>query len=473
MSASAEQEALEDTQVEMDIEEEEVVDEMKVDFDALNELASSSSASMVKLSSEYQRLTNSPRMDDVAIAIKEQCIYKLANICTSPHFAQAASESDGAQFKDILDLLQYYNDFFAAIPKAKTAKIVRNIIDIVSKVPDSLDTQIVLCRDVAKWCVEEKRNFLRQRIEAKLASLLLQKGQSQEALKLVSSLLVELKKLDDKQMLTEVHLTESRIYFDLHNAPKSKASLTASRTAANAIYVVPLLQAELDEMSGLLQCDEGDSTTAFSYFLEAFEAYDNATHERAVPCLKYMILCKILSESTKDVPQLLSGKHGLKHAGADLSAMAAVADAAKCRSLEKFQTAVETYSQYLRTDLLISRHLDILYDRMLEANLMKLIHPFSCVEVAHVAHLINLPHDVVEKKLSQMILDHKLTGILDQGKGHLIVYDSSEKDSSFEKGAEVVSNLGQVVETLFSRAKGLSKAAATATTTPKDKATAK
>ena len=55
MSASAEQEALEDTQVEMDIEEEEVVDEMKVDFDALNELASSSSASMVKLSSEYQR----------------------------------------------------------------------------------------------------------------------------------------------------------------------------------------------------------------------------------------------------------------------------------------------------------------------------------------------------------------------------------------------------------------------------------
>ena len=32
-----------------------VVDEMKVDFDALNELASSSSASMVKLSSEYQR----------------------------------------------------------------------------------------------------------------------------------------------------------------------------------------------------------------------------------------------------------------------------------------------------------------------------------------------------------------------------------------------------------------------------------
>ena len=108
----------------------------------------------------------------------------------------------------------------------------------------------------------------------------------------------DLKKLDDKQMLTEVHLTESRIYHALQNIPKctlpsplsypsytyltphiytyicicvltiAKASLTASRSAANSIYVSPLLQAEIDEMSGALHCEEGDHTTAYSYFLE-------------------------------------------------------------------------------------------------------------------------------------------------------------------------------------------------------------
>jgi 26S proteasome regulatory subunit N6 len=61
----------------------------------------------------------------------------------------------------------------------------------------------------------------------------------------------------------------------------------------------------------------------------------------------------------------------------------------------------------------------------------------------------------VEKKLSQMILDGKFQGIIDQGKGQLVVYEESEKDMAMEKGLKVINNMDDVVTSLFERSKAL------------------
>lgn len=380
--------------------------------------------------------------------IKEIAIYKLARVFT-----------ESKRFAEVVKLLKGNNLFFGAIPKARTAKIVRSIIDIVASVPDSLEIQTTLCQDVVEWCKIEKRTFLRQRIEAKLAALLLQQKNINDALKLVNGLLSELKKLDDKQMLTETHLTEARIYLALENIPKSKASLTSSRSAATAIYVVPILQAEIDELSGMLQCEESDYSTAYSYFLEAFEAYDQNNDKRAVSCLAYMALSKILAGNPEEVPVIITGKHGLKYAGKELEAMSQVAKAAKARSLEQFQSVVLANSGYLKSDDIINRRIEILYNTMLEANLIKIISPFSCVELSHIAKLIKLPEVDVERKLAHMILDRKFSGILDQGKGTLIVYDSISEDPTFQKCLEVIGNMGSVVDALSGRGKRLTQKA--------------
>jgi len=356
-----------------------------------------------------------------------------------------------------MGLLQKANPFFDSIPKAKTAKIVRTVIEIVSAVEGALEVQISLCRQVVAWCTEQKRSFLRQRIQSKLAALLFKAKDYQEAMALINKLLKELKKLDDKQLLVETHLIEARIQHALRNLPKAKAALTTARTAGNAIYVVPVLQGEIDNMSGTLHCEEGDYPTAYSYFLESFESFANVNgpHQpgdpRASVCLKHMMLCKVLQGAADEVTGIVS-KWGAKYPGPDLEAMVAIAAAAKKRSLEDFDDATKKYSDLLTSDVLVSHHLGVLYGSMLESNLLKIIQPFSCVELDRVSELIKLPVEKVEKKLSQMILDKKFKGTLDQGRGQLIIYDDEKQDLSFEHGIDVITNMGNVVESLHKRA---------------------
>ena len=78
----------------------------------------------------------------------------------------------------------------------------------------------------------------------------------------------------------------------------------------------------------------------------------------------------------------------------------------------------------------------------------------------------------MERKLSQMILDRTLSGILEQGKGHLVIYDSAPEDSSYSKAVEIIANMGDAVSALSSRAKNVSASNSTTASASKDGAVA-
>lgn len=152
---------------------------------------------------------------------------------------------------------------------------------------------------------------------------------------------------------------------------------------------------------------------------------------------------------------MISGRQGVKYAGKDIEAMSAIAAAASKRSLKQFEQVISNFTHELQDDLLIKHHLHILQEQLLESNLIRIIEPYSCVEISHISTLMEMPLGTVEKKLSQMILDGKFQGILDQGKGQLIVYEESQKDAAMEKGLEVIANMDAIVSTLFERSKAL------------------
>jgi 26S proteasome regulatory subunit N6 len=213
-------------------------------------------------------------------------------------------------------------------------------------------------------CSQEKRIFLKQSLEARLVSLLYDAGKYVPSLELAAQLLKHLKKTDDKSFLVEVLLLESKSYHALSNLPKAKASLTSARTTANGIYVPPKIQATLDLQSGILYAaDEKDFKTAFSYFYEAFEAFDSGINTddfegsitrgsvsdtvkspstgaattgsatgKAVVALKYMLLAKVMLNLADDVTSITTGKLALRYAGLrDIEAMKAIAAASSKR----------------------------------------------------------------------------------------------------------------------------------------------
>lgn len=194
------------------------------------------------------------------------------------------------------DLIRKIRPFLVNISKAKAANIVRQLVDLFLDMDKKTGLEVSLCLECIEWAKQEKRSLLRQSLESRLIALYYDTNNYTEALHLGSALLKELKKLDDKNLLVEVLLLESKTYHALSNLPKARAALTSARTTANGIYCPPKLQAALDLQSGILHAaDERDFKTAFSYFYEAFEGYDSIdATSKATVALKYMLLSKIM-----------------------------------------------------------------------------------------------------------------------------------------------------------------------------------
>lgn len=358
--------------------------------------------------------------------------------------------------EELGNLIKLIRPFTKLLSKAKAAKLIRGLVDMYLDMEASTGYEVQLCKECIQWATEEKRIFLRQALEARLIGLFYDTGNFKAALADGSTLLKELKKLDDKNLLVEVQLLESKVYHALSNLPKARAALTSARTTANSIYVPPKVQAQLDLQSGILHAsEEKDFKTAFSYFFEAFEQYDSVEDPMATKALKYMLLSKIMLNLPDDVTNLVSGKLALRHSGPDMESMKAVALAAKQRSLADFQKAVATFKVQLEEDKVVSNHLETLYSNMLEQNLCRIIEPYSKVQVDYVANKIELPKSEVEKKLSQMILDKKFLGILDQETGVLIIFTKESRDKTYDDVIETVSAMNCVVDRLYQAAKKL------------------
>lgn len=156
-----------------------------------------------------------------------------------------------------------------------------------------------------------------------------------------------------------------------------------------------------------------------------------------------------MSNNKDDVNNLINGKFGLKYSGdRNIAAMKLIADAHFKSSIVNLIQVFKDYKKEIDDDEVVKNHTKILYDKLLENNLFKIIESYTKVDLDYIGKKLSLTHDIIERKLSEMILDKKITGTLDQSKGCLIVYHEPAKDKLYQSSSTLIENLLSVVEKL-------------------------
>lgn len=383
---------------------------------------------------------------------------------------------DSQNYQELNKFICSLNDFWVSIPRARAARMFKDLLDCFRPSPfikdekdgKSLEKQpievaemeVILCRELISWSEKDKRIFLKQSLESRLAALLIRIKKYNEAIVVINRLLSELKRLDDKLALTQTHQLECQLYFELKNMAKAKAALTAARTTANSIYCPPAIQGNLDKLAGLVHAEEGDFKTAFSYFIESVDAYsmiienDPLYANEAASSLKFMLLCKIALNQVEEMDSFLS-KTKISMNERDLAAIKAIGQAYKDKSLKIFRKALFDYSVELQSDPIISAHFDTLYDNLMIQNILRIVAPYTIIKISYLAKELDLPESLIESKLSLMILDEKLKAILDQQDKCLVITKRVDNDKIFDLGLQFIKNLDASVETLYQKTVGL------------------
>ncbi|KEG03299.1 26S proteasome regulatory subunit RPN6, putative [Plasmodium vinckei vinckei] len=525
--------------------------------------------------------------------------------------------------EDIDNLINFTTsneNYFSVLPQAKTAKLIRNIVEKISKKIRNISTLYIIFKKYMNWAYEKKRNFLRCRIEVKIIILFILKQKYKTALSLIERLLKEVKKVDDKALLLELYIVETKIYMLLKNSTKMKASLTFAKNIANTINTAIYINSEIDLLSGILYIYEKDYRSAYIYLYECYETlytyiynsqnntldflskkhndfysviihniintstissqnrtksisqispfllsfytfyeyYDcsnsllnidemnllsnnvnliysdiacnistsyqeleegkmycitnpielnyelinnltidnygnlleltssnagdmrennsnkspvfifpennningnfglnlNIENLKLIVPLKYMLLCKILEENNrKDINTILCENNKLNYI--PNKEIQILLDISKCyenRTLDIFENVIKYNIFLINIDKVIYNYLKELYELLLEKNILKIIEAYSCIDLNYIGQKLNLDINKIISKLSEMILDKKLNGTLDQNAGILILYDDMPDTKMYQNVLEIINNLTESVDILYQKA---------------------
>lgn len=224
--------------------------------------------------------------------------------------------------------------------------------------------------------------------------------------------------------LLEVYALEIQMYTATKNTKKLKQLYEKALQVKSAIPH-PRIMGVIRECGGKMHMGARNFEGAHSDFFEAFKNYDEAGNARRIQCLKYLVLANMLALSDIDPFDSPEAKPYMNNK--EILSMNTLRGAYTRKDVKEFERILKENSSSIMGDAFIREHIEELLSRFRSQVLLKLIEPYTRIEIPYAARELNIEVDELESLLVSLIIDGRINGKIDQINNRLILDDGHEE----------------------------------------------
>eukprot|EP00879_Flechtneria_rotunda_P003357 GHRR01003585.1.p1 GENE.GHRR01003585.1~~GHRR01003585.1.p1 ORF type:complete len:436 (+),score=159.47 GHRR01003585.1:213-1520(+) len=347
-------------------------------------------------------------------------------------------------YRQMLD----YTD--SAVTRNASEKKINSLLDFVSASSD-LDLLQEFYETTLRALEKARNDRLWFKTQLKLVNLWFKAKEYNRMQKILKDLHRSCQREDGSEdlkkgtQLLEVYAVEIQMYTEQRNNKKLKQLYHKALGVKSAIPH-PRILGIIRECGGKMNMHDQLWSDAATDFFEAFKNYDEAGNMRRVQCLKYMVLANMLMESKVDPFDAQEAKPYKQDP--EVMAMTNLVAAYQANDIREFEKILQHNKRTIMDDPFIRQYVEDLLRKIRTQVLLKLIQPYTRVQLPFISAALHIPEADVEQLLVSLILDNRIAGHVDQVNQLLEVGDKAQgmnKYVAMEKWANQVKSIHQTV----------------------------
>eukprot|EP00039_Didymoeca_costata_P019813 m.339041 g.339041 ORF g.339041 m.339041 type:complete len:444 (+) comp18637_c0_seq1:106-1437(+) len=208
----------------------------------------------------------------------------------------------------------------------------------------------------------------------------------------------------------------------------------------------PLIMGTIRECGGKMHLAEESWHAAYEDFFEAFKNYDESGSPRRINCLKMLVLANMLMKSKVDPFDAQESKPYKDNP--EIKAMTDLVRAYQSNDIKDFEKILKTNRTNLMDDPFVNEYISDLLKNIRTEVLIKLIKPYTRIQIPFISEQLNIPGEEVESLLVSCVLDGTVAGRIDQVNQLFILNQEVEGEQRYRALSNWTTQLQKIMKTV-------------------------